>query len=157
MYLDVLDKYIKSDIKCRYYLRYMDDFLIFTKDKKEANLILKKIKEFLIEYLKLELNHKSRIYPMEQGVNFCGYQIFKTHKLLRRDSKKKINKNVIKWNKEFRDKSLDRKKAFASYRSWVSHAKHCNSYNIRMKIENSLEFIYTDNIAYMLYIDSFKK
>ena len=35
---------------------------------------------------------KSRYYPSNMGVNFCGYRIYETHKLLRERSKKKIKK-----------------------------------------------------------------
>lgn len=53
IYLNELDYYVKYDLKCKYYLRYMDDFIILTKDKESAKDILNKITEFLNTKLKL--------------------------------------------------------------------------------------------------------
>ena len=77
---------------------------------------------------------KSRYYPSNMGVNFCGYRIYETHKLLRERSKKKIKKNIKKWNKLYLNGKLDNKKMILSWNSWRGHAKHCNSYNFRCKM-----------------------
>ena len=72
----------------------MDDFVIILETKKECILVKKLVEKFLKEHLELELNNKSRYYPYKMGVNFCGYRIFTTHRLLRISSKKKVQKNV---------------------------------------------------------------
>lgn len=92
IYLNELDQYIKRELKVKYYVRYMDDFILLLDCKKTCIEFLEKIKVFLDTHLKLELNDKSRYYPNKMGVNFCGYRIFSTHKLLRVKSKKKIKK-----------------------------------------------------------------
>ena len=53
----------------------MDDAIILIKEKEDAKSILEKIKRFLKEILKLELNSKTQIFKNKQGVNFCGYKI----------------------------------------------------------------------------------
>ena len=72
----------------------MDDFILLLKTKEECKKVKKQIEKFLADTLKLELNDKSRYYPYKMGVNFCGYRIFTTHRLLRLSSKKKIKKNI---------------------------------------------------------------
>ncbi len=62
---------------------------------------------FLKDALHLELNAKSRYFPNKMGVNFCGYRIFATHKLLRNCSKKKIKRHVKKWNYLYKNNELD--------------------------------------------------
>jgi retron-type reverse transcriptase len=41
LYLDVFDKYLKENLKVRYYMRYMDDFLILSNDKEELKGLLR--------------------------------------------------------------------------------------------------------------------
>lgn len=72
---------------------------LILKTKNECIELKKQIEVFLKNHLHLELNNKSRFYPYKMGVNFCGYRIFTTHKLLRTNSKKKIKRNVQIWNK----------------------------------------------------------
>ena len=47
IYLNEVDQYIKRELKCKYYYRYMDDSIVFFKTKKEAIEKLKDIERFL--------------------------------------------------------------------------------------------------------------
>ena len=107
IYLNELDQYIKRVLKIKYYTRYMDDFILLLETKERCKTIKKSIEIFLQNNLKLELNNKSRYYPYKMGVNFCGYRIFTTHRLLRTSSKKKIKKSIKKWNYKYIKKTLN--------------------------------------------------
>ncbi len=141
IYLNELDQYVKRELKIKYYVRYMDDFVLLLKTKQEAIEIKKKINEFIQTKLHLSLNDKSRYYPQKMGVNFCGYRIFTTHRLLRTNSKKKIKSNVKKWNKLYLKGKLDLEKTMQSINSWLGHSSHCNSYKLTKKVLNSCEFL----------------
>ena len=53
VYLNVLDQYIKHRWRCKYYCRYVDDFIILDKDPHKLNEIHKDLTRFLKERLKL--------------------------------------------------------------------------------------------------------
>ena len=146
IYLNELDQYIKRDLKIKYYTRYMDDFILILKTKNECIKYKSIIEDFLEKNLKLELNSKSRYYPYKMGVNFCGYRIFTTHRLLRVSSKKKIKKNVKKWNNQYSNNSLNYEYVMQSLNSWIGHSSHCNSYKLQQKIIKSCNFLYQDSI-----------
>ena len=90
IYLNELDYFVKHTLKVPVMIRYMDDFILLTKTKEEAKKLKETISIFLRDHLKIELNAKSRYYPSDMGVNFCGYRIFTDYRLLRTNSKKKI-------------------------------------------------------------------
>ena len=142
IYLNELDQYIKRTIKNSTYVRYMDDFILLAKTKQECKQLKELISKFLMENLELELNKKSRYYPYKMGVNFCGYRIFTTHRLLRVDSKKKIKRKVKKWNKQYMKNTINFSHVSQSINSWLGHSSHCNSYNLKKKILNSCIFFY---------------
>lgn len=96
IYLSILDRYVKEVLKVMYYVRYMDDMVILLSTKEKFRIVMGKIKKFLINELKLELNSKSRYYPSEMGVNFCGYRIYDGYRLIRNGSKRKIKKRIKK-------------------------------------------------------------
>lgn len=144
IYLNELDHYVKRDLKVKYYFRYMDDFILLLPTKKECIIAKNRIKKFLHENLKLSLNNKSRYYPYKMGVNFCGYRIFTTHRLLRLNSKKKIKANVKHWNKLFSKNELDINYTLQSLASWMGHSSHCNSFKLQKKILNSCDFLLSD-------------
>ena len=126
----------------------MDDFVLILKTKNECKIVKEHIERFLNEKLHLQLNDKSRVYPYKMGVNFCGYRIFTTHRLLRTNSKKKIKNNVSKWNKKYKNGNLNITYALQSLNSWIGHSSHCNSYKLKQKILNKCDFLYT-NSTYM--------
>ncbi len=139
IYLDILDHYVKEKLKIEYYVRYMDDFIILVPDKFQANYLMNKIQKFLIERLNLNLNSKSKYYPNNMGVNFCGYRIYETHLLLRTRFKKNIKKKVYIWNKLNNENKLDSDKMIAEWNSFKAHADHANSHNFKMKIYNKID------------------
>jgi len=98
-FLNDLDHYIKERLHCKYYIRYMDDFVIFDHDKerlKELKIIIsEKLKEF-----KLELNKKTNIYDLNHGFGFLGYRfLLKGKKLIIKinpQTKRRIKKKMRK-------------------------------------------------------------
>lgn len=124
-YLNEVDHYIKENLKLKYYIRYMDDFIIFHDDKKYLEECLRKIKEKLQEE-KLEVNKKTNIYNLNKGVGFLGYRFkLKNKKLIIRinnQTKRRI-KRKIKNLKIYNQEKLVRVKA--SYKGYLSYS-NCN-------------------------------
>ncbi|MFC1813356.1 reverse transcriptase domain-containing protein [Thermodesulfobacteriota bacterium] len=85
VYLNELDQFVKHRLKCRYYLRYCDDFVMLS-DSREALLKWKdEITVFLAERLGLSLNeNRQRLQPVTNGINFLGYIVRKDYLLVRR-------------------------------------------------------------------------
>ncbi len=140
IYLDRLDKFIKNKLKIKYYVRYMDDFVLLVKDKEEAKKLYLVISEFLQDTLKLTLNDKSRYYPNSFGVDFCGYRIWSTHRLIRKRSKNKIKKKINRWNKLYDENKLIKRDFVLSFNSWLGHIKHANSYTLQNIVKKSIKF-----------------
>lgn len=138
IYLNEIDHYMKDVLHVQYYVRYMDDFVFLSSSKAEAKELFQKATKFLNEHLNLEMNPKSRYFPNHFGVNFCGYRIYETHILLRKSSKIKMKRKIKKWNQDYLDEKLDFEYALASWNSWLAHAAHANSYNLRMKLEQEI-------------------
>lgn len=134
IYLHELDKYVKEVLKIKYYARYMDDFILLLETKEECKKIKLKIENFIQEYLKLSLNSKSRYYPNKMGVNFCGYRIYETHRLIRNRCKQKMRKQIKNWNKLYQSGKLDTNKMLLSWNSFKAHISHANSYYLKDKM-----------------------
>jgi retron-type reverse transcriptase len=99
LYLNKLDYYVKHTLKHKYFIRYMDDFIIFDNDKERLRDSLRKIRKFLGEELQLTLS-KEGVYPNRCGLNAFGYRHIKridngqVYILLRPASAKRIRKRI---------------------------------------------------------------
>ena len=128
IYLNELDQFIKHQLRVKYYLRYMDDFLVLAIDKRKLHQIKEKIREFLKNKLDLELHFKkANVFPAEKGIDFLGYLIFKTHRLLRKSTVKRFIKRVKQ--KRLKEQSLQ---------SWFSYACFGNSWLLRHDLSEKL-------------------
>ena len=92
VYLDTLDHFVKDELGIKFYVRYMDDFVILHWDKTHLKEVRNLIEEFLFKHLSLQLNPKTQIFPYKQGVDFCGYRIWPTHVLPRKRTVKRARR-----------------------------------------------------------------
>ena len=142
IYLNELDHYIKEVLRVKYYIRYMDDFILLLKDKNEAKRMYSIIEKFLNTNLNLTLNSKSRYFPNHFGIDICGYRIYETHILLRKRFKKKLNKNIKVWFKLKNQNKFYLQKFYKTINSYQGHASHCNSYHYMNKITEIIKDLY---------------
>ncbi|NLL02487.1 MAG: RNA-dependent DNA polymerase [Mollicutes bacterium] len=143
VYMNELDQFCKRRLSLKYMIRYMDDFFIFVKNKEEANRVLDLIYVFVEEKLQLELNkNKTKIFPINQGLNAIGYKIYTTHRLLRNDSKKKIKRKLKAMPQLIIAGKMTIAKAEQILNSWLGHAKHGDSYNFIKNLMIKYYFLY---------------
>jgi len=96
-YLDGFDHFVKEVLGCRAYVRYVDDFVLFSDSKKELWRWLKAIDVFL-ESLRLKLNSKRvMLYPSHVGTSFLGQMVYKSHRRLCRANVSSFYKRWEKW------------------------------------------------------------
>lgn len=134
IYVLELCRYIKEELHIKYFINFMDDFVLIHEDKQYLKNCLIKIKEKMLNEYKLELNKKTRIYSIKEGVEFLGFRfILKNNKLilkLRNKTKIKV-KNEIKVLKQLRDyKYINEKKYNMVLASIKGHLKsgNCNNF-----------------------------
>lgn len=74
VFLNVLDHYIKRVLRCRYYVRYVDDVVLLSREKEALETYQRAIASFLRTYLGMSLNTKKTVLqPLGQGIDFLGY------------------------------------------------------------------------------------
>jgi retron-type reverse transcriptase len=95
VYMHEFDMYLKQELKVKYYIRYADDFVILSDDKKYLEKILPKLHIFLNEQLHLTLHeHKTYIKTYASGIDFLGWVHFPYHRQIRTSTKKKIQRKL---------------------------------------------------------------
>lgn len=134
VYLDQLDHFVKEVLREKYYVRYMDDFVILSGDKKHLWDIKHQIEDFLADKLDLRLNGKTGIWLISQGIDFLGYRIWPTHRLVRKSSIKRMKRKLKVFQRKYREGRIDLDKINATIQSWIGHVSYANSYNLRRKL-----------------------
>ena len=136
VYLNPLDQFVKRELKCKYYGRYVDDSLIVSHDKEWLLSLVPKIREFLKKELGLDLHMgKLMISEVHKGIEFLGsfikpYRVYVSRKTLER---MKVKIACLDYSKP--------QKILRSVNSYLGIFQHTASYRIRHKLFMKEEFL----------------
>jgi retron-type reverse transcriptase len=135
IYMNKFDQFIKHKLKARYYIRYADDFVIFSENRKWLEKQISMISNFLNIELKLEL-HPDKVFikTLSSGVDFLGMVNFFDHRILRTKTKKRIMKKISE-KRELSNEDLISKESFnQSLQSYLGILGHCKGHIVKREL-----------------------
>jgi len=139
IYLNELDQYVKHQLKAKYYIRYVDDFIIL---ENSINTLIEyrlAIESFLKKRLDLSLHpDKSKILQLDKGANFLGFRIFYNHKLIRKKNIKKFDRKFYLLKKDYEHNIVTREKAIEKFEGWLTYINHADTYKYRRHLARQL-------------------
>ena len=128
VYLNELDYFVKHQLRAKYYIRYVDDFVILHSSKEQLAEWRRKIDRFLLERLKLELHpQKSKIISLSRGIDFVGFRCFWHYRLLRKRNTRKMLLVV----ENYRCRQISKEKVLESFQGWNAYAKWADTLILR--------------------------
>lgn len=119
-----LDRHLQQTLGERQWYRYMDDLVVLGDSAAHLHAVKASIEQFSREHLGLRFS-KWHVSPAHRGVNFLGYRIWATHKLLRRDSVVRARRKIAAYRAAGDAARLD---AFLA--AWIGHAGWADSANL---------------------------
>lgn len=123
IYMNEFDQFVKGKLKAKRYIRYADDFVILSRDKKSLERLLPQIEQFLWEKLRLTLHpNKVSISTYASGIDFLGWVHFPHHSSVRTVTKRRMLKN------------LSINSSNETLTSYLGLLKHGNAHSLRSKI-----------------------
>lgn len=138
--LNPLDHYIKEQLHIRLYIRYMDDFILIHEDRSYLEECMKKIIRKL-EECRFEVNpKKTRIFPINEGIMFLGFQyrLTETGKVLMFINPKNVKakrKNLRRLVAKSKKGLIPKESVDESFRAWKDHASKGNSFKLLQKMD----------------------
>lgn len=127
-YLTELDHYIKEKLGARYYMRYMDDMIVYGPDKTELHKIRKEIASYLETNLGLELKDNWQVFPIESRfLDFMGYRFYRSRVTLRKSVLIKACRKARRLYKASKPTMYSIKQTL-SYLGWFSQTDTYNAF-----------------------------
>lgn len=121
--LTPLDHYIKEQLHAKYYMRYMDDIVIFGRNKKELHKIRREIEKYLRVNLKLKIKENWQVFRFEykrkgRPLDFMGWQFYRDKTILR----KSIFIRIMRKEKRVgRHTTIKGAQGMISYMGYIKH------------------------------------
>lgn len=147
--LDPLDHYIKEQQHIKYYIRYMDDFILIHHDEAYLRECAEKIIEKL-HGMKFEINEKkTKIYNLSKGIMFLGFRfsLTETGKVIRLVDPKRIKAARLKYKRlAAKVAAGEKEKRFVdeSYRAFRNNASKGNSYHLLKRMDEFYNNLWRD-------------
>ena len=148
VYLSELDKYTKHQLKVKYYIRYVDDFVILHNSESFLENLKEKVEEYLSKTLSLKLHkEKTKVIPLKKGVCFLGFKIFPYHRLLKKKNQRKFLRKMQELDSMYKEKRVTYDQIYDSLEGWLAHAKHASTFKLRQKVVKLFENKYKSEIS----------
>ena len=137
-YLNPFDHFVKRELHCKGYIRYVDDFLLFSNDKSELfewrKMIIKRLMKF-----RLTLHEdKAQARPVREGIPFLGFHVFQEHRRLKRRKGIAFQRKYQQMLCELTIGKISRNKITASVQGWVNYVRYADTWGLRRAILTDL-------------------
>jgi len=131
VYLNQLDHFVKRQLHCPAYLRYVDDFLLFADDK----ATLWRWRAAIIAYaatLRLTL-HTARCqpFPVTNGIPFLGFHVYPNQRRLKRRKGVAFLRRLRALLATYHAGQIALDVVTAAAQGWVNHVRYANTYQLR--------------------------
>lgn len=95
IYMNEFDRFMKHKLKTEHYIRYADDFVVLSENKKRLESLIPRLRIFLAQNLKLIL-HPDKVFikTVASGADFLGWTHFTDHRVLRTATKRRMIKRI---------------------------------------------------------------
>lgn len=131
-YLQELDHYIKEQLRAVYYIRYMDDMVIFGPNKKELHRMREEIDAYLNNNLGLKMKGNWQVFRFDfnnkyRFLDFMGFRFYRNRVTLRRNIMLKATRKAHKIYKSEKI-TIYSARQMLSYLGWIKHTDTYNMY-----------------------------
>jgi hypothetical protein len=134
VYLNPLDHFVKRELKCGGYLRYVDDFLLFADDKSSLHRWKKAVIDFAAT-LRLTLHEpEAAVFPVTTGIPFLGWRLYPDHRRLKRRNGVAFQRRFAKLRAEYAEGRIGWNQVTESVNGWIAHVAHGDTWGLRRSV-----------------------
>ncbi|MEE9354054.1 MAG: reverse transcriptase domain-containing protein [Methylococcaceae bacterium] len=134
VYMNELDQFVKRQLRCPGYLRYVDDFLLFSDSKEQLWQWKNKIRDCL-NSLFLEMHERSStVYPTTQGIPFLGFRIYADYRHLKRKNGVNFSRRLKRLYRSYGRGEIDLDDLKHSLDGWIAHVEHADTWGLRRSL-----------------------
>jgi len=142
VYLSELDYFVKHTLRAKYYLRYVDDFIILERNRELLENYRKEIDSFLRESLKIELHpDKTKIIPLGAGVQLLGFRAFYHFRILKKSNVRRVLGRLELFRSKYAAGEIEQSRILLSNSGWQGYAMMGNTYSLRQQVSKEVEAI----------------
>ncbi len=137
VYLDPIDQFIKRQLRCRGYARFVDDLVLFADGKRRLWEWKRALEERLARF-RVTIHPGSHPRPVGEGVPFLGFVVFPDRRRLKRRKGLHYRRRLRGMVAALEAGELPAEALAESVRGWFNHLRYANTVGLRRAVLRSL-------------------
>ncbi len=133
VYLSPFDHFVARSLRCRGYVRYVDDMLLFADDKATLWGWRDAVVERLAR-LRLTIHPGAHPRPVTEGVPFLGFVVFPDRRRLKRRKGIHFQRKLRRVAADCRAGTIPLSDVTALVQGWVNHVRYANTIGLRKAV-----------------------
>jgi RNA-directed DNA polymerase len=129
-YLNPFDHFVQRELRCRAYLRYVDDLLLFDDDSHTLLSWAEASVERLARY-RLTIHPGAHPRPVSEGFTFLGFVVYPTHRRLKRSKGIAYRRKLRGLLDRYQTGEIPLEHVHASVQGWVNHMHYGDTWGLR--------------------------
>lgn len=129
-YLDPLDHFVKRELQCKAYLRYVDDMALLSDSKRE----LWRWKHAVVEYLatlRLTVHPQAQVTPVAHGIPWLGFVVYPTHRRVKARNVRNFRRRLHDRWQAYCDGAISFAEFDAGVQGWINHVRYADTWGLR--------------------------
>ncbi|NMF84640.1 reverse transcriptase domain-containing protein [Nodosilinea sp. P-1105] len=148
VYLNGFDHFVKEQLKVKKYLRYVDDFALFSSDCSFLTDARLAVEDYLAE-LRLRIHPvKSQLFETRYGANFLGFRVLPVGDTFPKDVRIRVRRENLRRGRrrlkqlqaDYASGKINFKELDQSIQSWLAHLDHGDTWQLRKQLFADLVF-----------------
>ena len=133
-YLSPFDHFIKRKLRCKGYLRYVDDSLLFSNNLESLHDWRTQAIQELGRYRLTLHENQCQPRPVSEGIPFLGFILYPDHRLLKHRKGIAFQRKLAMLRQDYQAAKITFPQLDASIQGWVNHVRFANTWGLRRSI-----------------------
>jgi len=132
--LNPFDHFVKRELRCPAYLRYVDDLLLFGDDKEQIWAWKEAIVGRLARFRLTLHEERAQVRPVTEGFPFLGFVVYPHQRRLKRRKGVAYARKFRALVREYAAGQVPLERVSASVQGWVNHVRYGNTRGLRRAV-----------------------
>ena len=134
VYMNDFDWFVLRELGCGAYVRYVDDFALFSDSKTKLWAWKKAIITRLARERLTIHEAQTQVLPTRCGIPWLGFVVYPTHRLLKRRNAVNFTRRLARNLDGYQARHISFAELDASVQGWINHVRYADTWGLREHI-----------------------
>jgi len=131
VYMNPFDWFVKRELGCPAYLRYVDDFALFSDDKQQLWLWKAAIIERLARLRLTAHEREAQVVQTKDGIPWLGFVVYPTHRRLKRRNAVNFTRRLEHNIDLYESGDITFAELDAGVQGWINYVRYADTWGLR--------------------------